>query len=350
MATLTNVAKTTRRLIILFLFISILGIFLVIVFSSIRTTITKLKKPPPVVISTTFDKIPKVTFPQQQFPFDIKFSVETLSGGIPSASETAKVYFIPKKQQGLLTNIRASQDAKKLGFSVTPQTINKKFIFKESSKELTIDPVTRNFTYNYDFITDSSVFSGLTKLTKESALSLAQTFLNSLSAIPSDYDAKAKTTFLTFNGANFIPTVNDTDNQNATAIRVDFFRKKVDNLPVVTAQFNQGNIYVIISKSQDKNKQIIKAERNYLEVSYEDIGIYPVKKGSLAWEDFLKGNGYIANAGNSTFTKRVVIRDAYLAYYDGGNNQSYFVPVYVFAGDNDFVAYVNAISEEWLSK
>lgn len=351
MSNLTSVARLTRKAVIILIFASFAGVFLFILLSSVKRKVDSLKKAPAPVISTTFGPIPKVKFPAQQFPQDIKFSVETLSGRIPEASPTAKVYFLPKKQQGLLTNIRVNQDAKKLGFNINPQTINKKLVYKEPLKELTIDPITRNFSYKYNYLSDGSVFEGDTKLTKALAISQAQTFLNSISALPNDYNAQtAQSTFLTFNGAEFIPTFDDKDNINATSVRVDFFRNSVDNYPVVTPNFNQGNIYVIISKSSDKSKQIIKAEKNYFEISYEDIGIYPLKKSSEAWEDFLKGNGYIANAGNSTFTKRVVIRDAYLAYYDNSEEQSYLQPVYVFIGDNGFIGYAQALSSEFVSQ
>lgn len=351
MANLTTVAKLTRKVIILLILISILGVFLFVIFSSVKKTLSSLKKPPPPLTSTTFGPLPKVKFPSQQFPNDIKFSIETITGGIPEASPTAKVYFLPKKQQGLLTNIRVSQDAKKLGFTINPQNINKKLVFKDGVKELTIDPITRNFSYTYDYLNDGSVFQGSAKITKEGAISQAQVFLNSLSGLPNDYNIQTpQTTFLTFNGAQFIPTVNEKDNENATSVRVDYFRKNIDDLPVVTPKFNQGNIYVVISKSTDKNKQVIKAEKNYYEISNENVGVYPIKKSNAAWEDFLQGNGYIASAGNSTFTKRVVIRDAYLAYYDSDSEQSYFQPVYVFIGDNGFIGYGLAISEEFVSQ
>lgn len=351
MTTLTQVAQNTRKVIIFLLFALVSGIFLFFIFSSIRKSLIAIKPPPAPVISTTFDKIPKAQFPEQLFPFDIKFIVETISGRLPEASPTAKVYFLPKKQQGLLTNIRATQDAKELGFTNEPQVIDKKLVFKTTGKEFTIDPITRNFTYMYDYINDGSVFTGSNKLSKSSSTSEASTFLNSIDAFPEDYDFQsAQANFLTFNGAQFIPTSNETDEINATAVRVDFFRKKIDNLNVITPKYNEGNIYVITSKSSDKDKRIIKAQKTYQEISYENFGIYPLRNIQTAWEDFLKGDGYIVNSGNSTFTKRAVIRDGFLTYYDNPEKQSYLIPIYVFTGDNGFVGFANAIAQEWLNQ
>lgn len=349
MLTLTQAAQLTRRMTVFLLFTVVLGIFLYYIYSAITNAIAGLKPVPKPVVITSFGKIPRAKFLAQTFPNDIKYSIETLSGGIPSASPTAKVYFLPKPQLGLLTNITAISDARKLGFYHDPQSIDKKFTFNESDRELIFIPTTRNFTYTYDFINNGDVFEGEKILDKNSATAKANSFLNLLSAIPSDYDSSnPKITFLTFNGAQFIPTAIG-DNFNATAVRVDFQRKSVEQIPVVTPKYLEGNIYVIISKSTDTSKEIIKAQRLYQEISYENIGIYPIKSGQLAWEDFLSGNGYIADPADSTFTKKVVIRDASLAYFDNPEQQTYLTPIYVFTGDNGFVAFANAISDEWLT-
>ncbi len=350
MTTLTQIAQLTRKLIIF----SLLGLILLFLFSWLINTVKKnlparqLKTIAPPSISPIFDKIPAAEFPEQNFPFDIKFTVETISGKLPEASPTAKVYFIGKKQQGLLTNIRATQDAQKLGFTNQPQINDKKMIFKTNDKEFIIDPITRNFTYNYNYEQDSSVFNKEFKINKNEAITKAISFLNLINALPKDYDAQnPQTTFVIFNGAQFLP-LTDKEEDRATGIRVDFFRQKIDGFSVITPKYTEGNIQVIISGSSDKNKQIIKAYRQYQEIIYEHFGIYPLRDINQAWEEFIKGNGYIVNPGNSTFTKRAVIREAFLAYYDDPKQQSYLIPVYVFTGDNGFIGIANAIDPQWL--
>lgn len=350
MLTLTTATQFTRRAIVFLLFTVVLGIFLLIIFSTIKNTLERFKPPPRPILVTTFGKIPQAKFPQQVFPTDVKFSIETLSGTIPSASPTAKVYFLPKKQLGLLTNIRAIQDARKISFVDDPQTYEKKFLFKNTDSELIFDPISRNFTYTFNYVNNGLVFEGENTLNSSTVLSIAQNFFSNLSAIPQDYDSQnPKITFLTFNGAQFVPTAGGSDNVNATAVQVDFFRKNIDSMPVVTPKNNEGNIYAIVSKSQEPKKQVIKAQRAYQEISQEQVGVYPLRSGQSAWEDFLNGNGYIANPGDSTFSKKVVIRDAYLAYYDNPEYQSYLTPIYVFVGDGGFIAYANAVNNEWLT-
>lgn len=351
MTTLTQVAQATKKILILIVFCIIFFSFIYLIFSTVRNIAISNRPAPTPIVMTTFNRIPKITFPEQTFPSDIKFSIETLSGRIPEASPTAKIFFIPKKQQGLLTNVRATQDAKKIGFTQEGQLIDKKLVFQEARKEFTIDPISRNFTFSYDYLNDGSVFQGTNKIDKNSLKTIALNFLNTLSVLPKDYDPQnSKVTLLTFNGAQFIPTAGGSDDENATCGRIDFPRTKIDNLNVVTPKYNEGNIYVVVSKSLDKNKQIIKAQRYYQELSLENVGIYPLRSSNLAWQEFLNGKGYIVQSGNSTFTKRVIIRDSYLAYYDNPEKQTYLIPVYVFIGDEGFVGYANAISSEWLSE
>ena len=44
---------------------------------------------------------------------------------------------------------------------------------------------------------------------------------------------------------------------------------------------------------------------------------------------------------------QVVIREVYLAYYDAGEQVEFYQPVIVFAGDNNFIAYVPAVTADY---
>ena len=349
MLTLTAASDLTKKLLVIGVFLIIFIIFIYVIITSVRKTVTSLKPPPPPQLTTVFGPLPQIPFPDQAFPKDIRFTIETLSGGIPSASPTAKIFFLRKPQKSLLTNIRVNQDAKNLSIDSAGVTINNKLVYRQGNKEFVVDPISRNFSFMYNFNNDPTVFSGSTSLTQQSAISAAGTFLKTLDALPKDYLRSPTVTFLTYNGAQFIPIGENEDSSVATAARVDYFRKNINLLPVVTPNFNTGNISVIVAKTTDKDKQIIKAERNFLETSSEEVGIYPIKSGDAAWQNFLNGYGYIANSGNSAILKRAVIRDSYIAYYDSGTTLSYLIPVYVFIGDDGFIGYVSAVDDTWIS-
>ena len=63
-----------------------------------------------------------------------------------------------------------------------------------------------------------------------------------------------------------------------------------------------------------------------------------------AWEYLQTGKGYVAKRT----TPNVTIRKISLAYYESNEPQEFLQPVYVFEGDNGFVAYVPAIKSEYL--
>ena len=73
---------------------------------------------------------------------------------------------------------------------------------------------------------------------------------------------------------------------------------------------------------------------------------YPLITGDEAWNKLVSGQGYIANPPKTG--SQAVIRRVTLAYLDLYLPSGYIQPVYVFEGDEDFVAYVPAIVDAWL--
>ena len=88
-------------------------------------------------------------------------------------------------------------------------------------------------------------------------------------------------------------------------------------------------------------------EANYSRQNIMDeSATYPIKTAQQAFEELQEGNGFIAShSGDSTNVK---IKEVYLALYSEGKLQQYLTPVIVFEGDNNFVAYVPAVTDEWI--
>jgi len=59
------------------------------------------------------------------------------------------------------------------------------------------------------------------------------------------------------------------------------------------------------------------------------------------------GEGYIASGQN---LERAVIRSVELAYFDDFEYQPFLQPIYVFKGDDNFLAYVSAIHPNYLER
>ena len=87
----------------------------------------------------------------------------------------------------------------------------------------------------------------------------------------------------------------------------------------------------------------------FWDVDKETFATYPLRSVEEAWNDLNAGLGYIANPG-STGSNLINVRKIYLAYYYSDNPSNFLQPIYVFEADRGFIAYVSAISKEWLEK
>ena len=72
-----------------------------------------------------------------------------------------------------------------------------------------------------------------------------------------------------------------------------------------------------------------------------------MKPSSTAWEELQAGRGFIARYPTNGAIS-IVVRQVYLGYYDSFDPQMYLQPVFVFEGDNGFLAYVPAVIPEWI--
>ena len=113
----------------------------------------------------------------------------------------------------------------------------------------------------------------------------------------------------------------------------------------MTPKFFTSQNYLILFFDNDQEK-IIRGQISFFEKSEDQKGIYPVKTGDQAWEELKNGKGMVV-AGQKG-VKNITIKKMSIEYLDPDVYQHYLQPVYVFIGDNDFVAYVTAVKEEYL--
>ena len=76
--------------------------------------------------------------------------------------------------------------------------------------------------------------------------------------------------------------------------------------------------------------------------------------GSAAWRlheafsELQEGKAFIPSNSNNANISNISIRNVLLGYYMGENRQDYLLPIVVFEGDNNFIAYVSAVKDEWI--
>lgn len=345
MASLTQVSITTRKVIrygiyfAIFLIVArvVLGIGL-----KIYRTIFPAPPPPPTL---SFGKLPKLPFPEAA-KVNLTFTLETPEGGYPKLAPQAKVYFMPKPSSGLLSLDIAKDKARNLGFDTKEEAVSQtvyRFHHKEVPATLTFDIVTGGFSISYDLASDPSILNKRPP-SGEVAASNVRSYLSSASLLPQDLTGPTTYEFLKPQEGKLTPALSLSD---SNIVKVNFFRKSYDNLPSLTPDPTQANVWFLVSGETQRGKQVVAGQFHYFSVDEGKSGTYPLKTSQAAWEELTKANVYIASMGSNKDGDSVKIRRIYIAYYDAGSPADFFQPIIVFEGDHDFIAYVSAVTPDY---
>lgn len=305
----------------------------------------KVFPPAPTPATVAFGKLPKLPFPEFTKK-SLKFSLETASGDIPIFPLQSKVYFMPKISSNLLSLDFAKEKAKKLGFVDEPQQVTDaiyRFYHKSAPATLETNIVTGSFSISYDLNVDPTPLS-VHPTQPEIATASIKTFLSSASLFPEDLTGPTEHKFLKTQGGGLIPALSISD---ANLVRIDLFRKSVDELPAVTSRPKESNVWFMVSGIRDRGKDVLAGEYHYFSVDETQVATYPIKTGDMALQELNSGNYYPASFDSTVEGDSIKIRKMYLAYYDAGVYTEFYQPVYVFEGDKDFVGYVPAVTTDY---
>lgn len=350
MATLTEVSVVTRKVIIWIVVVAILYLVLRVVYSMALNYWIASNPPEDAPPNVLFGPISPPKFPDSlPTTASLRLTLLTIEGGPQEATAAGKVYFMPKKLQSLLAPQKARETANRLKFLQEPEIVSSTlYRFRDPNRTFELDIVNNNFVYTYNYKEDISVFSN-NILNKNTAVSLATRFFNSTGAISSSMLSLNTVQLLHFDEVAklFSPA---TKEKSANSARVNFFRPDLDGLPLLTPEHNKSYIYAIVTPHFDEDKQVVEAHYNFWPIDFSNFGTYPLRSSDKAWEDVKDGNGVVATFGQNPQDAEIIIRKVYLAYYDSGLPETYMQPIFVFDGDNGFVAYANAIADEYLSQ
>lgn len=351
MASLTETAYYTRRA-INWAILAVIGYIFLRIFWSIFVTVWLAffpPKPPPP--NHAFGKLPAVKFPPPQASpsGQLIFQLETIEGSVPRASESATVYFMPKAASNLLAISDAQNFAKRLGFNTNPiQEAGTKNIYRFDDtaaplRHLWYDIVSQNFILRYTFEQDTGLFLERDLPTPQEVQAETRSFLQTYNLNKDDYvGGSMKVTYLRLVESKLTVT---TSQSQADAVRVDLFRKPIGTTPVVTANPTEGHITMIFSGSKNTKKRVLQLTYTYWLIDYQTSATYSLKTSNQAWTELQSGGGYIVRHPRGSVA---TIRNVYLAYYDSAEPQTYLQPVFIFEGDDGFLAYVPAVNPEWV--
>ncbi len=349
MFSLTQTAYWTRRLLKIGAFLLIAILFLRVSFNIFSSVWQRLHPPAPPPPTVSFGKLPVIKFPENSdSEKKLNYRLETIQGGLPKLTEVAKVFFIPKEGPNLLALQRATQEAKKLGFTSEPQQINETTYRwndgKTPSTTLDININTGNFHLRYAYENDAEVINSQDLPTNQQAAQEAKNFLDAQGLLAPDLaTGSAEFVYLKYSPPNLLPVSSLSE---ADFVRANLFRADLDGLKILPPNPRNSLVSFLFSGIRTLGRRMAEINYSYYPLEREVFATYPLKSTQTAWQELQGGKGYIANFGQNE-NGNIVIRKVSLAYYDADQPQNFLQPIYVFEGDNNFIGFVPAVNSQW---
>jgi len=351
MTSLTQVAITARKIIRYGIFFIIFLLVGRILLSAGISIYRKIFPAPPPKPTLAFGKLPAISFPAPINSTNFTFTLETVEGDYPKLASQAKVFFMLKPSSNLLSLETAKARAEALGFDPNAQQVSQtvyRFPNQKAPSNLEVNIVTGAFSISYDLKADPSPINQKPPF-PEIAASNARSFLSSANLLPIDLTGTVTHEFLKAENTKFVTALSQSE---AKLVKINLFRKSYDNLPCLTQNARDANVWFMISGLSDKSRQIVAAEYHYFPVDETQFATYPIKTGEAAWSEFTAGKGHIAKTGNHQEGDSIKIRKIYLAYYDPGEVFDFLEPVIVFdeGTEDGFIAYIPAVTPDYYSQ
>ena len=361
--TLTEAAYYLRKIIP----IAVLGIIVIFILV-ITIKIAELAAPvhtdkPMPTPMPAYGQLPEIILPNAgKLPTDKTYSIETIRGVPETATSSARIYFIPKKAATLGFREKAAVLAKALNFddktmttkldhipgSTANKTLNT-YTIVDKNKRLVVDIDTENYTFTQDF--DEETKGLLTDVTipdEDTIKSKVRTIMDKLGRYPPDLAQGIQTiSYITYKEASGSAQASADivkDPQAANMVAVDFFPPNINDIQSVTEEyFGSPNRIVFIPKNTSSD-YVLKAQVQVFERSEEQFSPYALRTGDQAYADLQAGKGFLIQ-GKEGLTNRTNIKIIKMttAYLIPSTYTEYIQPVYVFIGDEGFVAYVPAV-------
>jgi len=349
---LTELSYYTRRFmpfIIIFLLVFLVGFY---AFKLILLTAQIQSSKNASLVNPVFGKVKAITLTNAKPSQSLNFTLDTIEGQPVTATDSAKVYLLPPTSTRFGYRDRIYLMAKTLGFdtSVIKHILrDKTATFEDDKQKLDIDVTNYNFKYQYDLQKDSTPIRNITVPQQTEAEGKAMDFLRTFGRYPDELlKGTRNTIYLTYTADASSSATTTTATNSATLtpgpggpnmVEVDFFRPDIDKYPIVSPKYFNSPNYVVMIFNETGFK-VIRAQIAFFEKSEEQVGVYPVKTGVVAWDELKAGKGWVVSGADNP---NVTVKKMFIGYYDPDIYQPYLQPVYVFIGDNNFVGYVPAV-------
>ncbi len=347
MATLTETAYYSRKIIKF-------GGIGVVAFLILRSLLLagvayyrKLNPPPPPPPTVLFGRLPELVFPDSSAQV-LSYKLETVTGTAPDLGDRTTVYFMPVRQANLLALERMQSLAARLDFKEEPEQISpRKYEWTRDEPlgaKMVADIVSGSFALSVSWQQDLRLLSSKALPSGEEAVKEAVNFLQNAGIWASDLSSVDAQ--VSFYKADVNEMVSAVSLSEADFVRVDFYRNAIEESLVYTPNPKRGSVSLTFSGNKTRGKRVVEVKYNWFEVNYDEMATYPIKPSSQAWNELKAGEGYIASIDSGI--DEVVVRQISLGFYDSAVPQYYLQPIYVFVGDNNFIGFVQAVSQGWI--
>jgi len=310
---------------------------------------------PPPAPQTGFGKVSAIEFPEETGR--PKLTLELPTGDIPTFPTQMKVFEMIQKRSSFLDTDRSVETAANLNFLFAPtKESSTMYVWSnqdELESSLKMNIVNGKFTLTRKWQNKPELTILANFRSESDVASRAESILKQAELDKKDILGSGSLTYLRVDGTNLAEALSLS---GADFVQIDFNRNNIEEIeeetekvlssyPFYQTEPERGLIRMILTGSREADEKVIYMENNYREINYERLSTYPVKTGEDAWSELEAGEGYVTN--NSPKEGSTKIRRIFLAYYDG-DEEKYSMPVYVFLGDQNFVAYVSAVDAEWV--
>jgi len=288
--------------------------------------------------------LPKIVFPTKEFT-PKTFTFETPNDVFPKFDNQARVYIVFRTDKSFLALEQETETARDMGFTEKGiDTGNNIFEFKNASNQtLRINILDGSFRLSYPYGDDQILMANKSVPDKEEAKEKAKSFLQSVDRFPKDLEKGSQiSTFYRIEGGSLKQV---TSQSEANLVRVDFYRENFDNeVKIVSTESNKAPISLLLSGSGVGSRNIVEVDYKYVNIDRESYATYPTRTLDEAMSELKNGKYWpVSDISND----KVILRNIYLAYFEPISLTNFMQPVYVFEGDNNFIAYVSAVSDKF---
>ena len=344
------------------------GTFLTLIFMMrIGGAIKNIVFPPRIAPpDAKYGKLPAIPFGEPALKEDFTYSVETVTGTLPTFPDRINVYKIVHKPTTLLNSRLADSKAAAINMidasgTLVPHTITaqEQFEWVDTSTQLTrtldMDINTYNFKLQSPYIDYPPILESSYIANQEGAKSLVSRMLTNMGLSFRDIDgSKLTSELLSIKNGTLVPAISLSA---AQIVRVDLFQTDIDKMPIYYPRYPRSIMEFLVTARSLDISDIVDARFTHREIKFpdpgainsDDVAVYPIKTTAEAFEELQNGKGFISNYYGSS--KEIKITEVTLGYFLGDQKQEYVLPVFAFHGsDGEFYGFVPAIRDEWFEK